>query len=74
MKGNDEIEWNESTGMEMEKSVIELVERKNGMVFNGNEWIENMDVKENEKQRRVMMRVTELKKDGKEDGIMNRSV
>ena len=41
--------------------LIEVVERKNGMVFNGNEWIENMDVKENEKQRCVMMRVTELK-------------
>ena len=42
--------------------------------MDGNEWIENIDAIENEKQRCVVMRVMELKKDGKEDGIMNRSV
>ena len=31
--------------------VIEVVERKNGMGMDGNEWIENMDANENEKQR-----------------------
>ena len=29
-------------------SVIEVVERKNGMTFNGNEWIENIDAIRNE--------------------------
>ena len=42
-------------------SVIEVVERKNGIVFNENEWIENIDVNGNEKQRCVMMRVMEVK-------------
>ena len=32
-------------------SVIEVVERKNGIVFNENIWIENIDVNGNEKQR-----------------------
>ena len=50
MKGNDEIEWNESTGMEMEKSVIELVERKNAMGMDGNEWIQSIDANRHEKQ------------------------
>ena len=31
-------------------SVIEVVERKNGMGMDGNEWIENIDAKANEKQ------------------------
>ena len=31
-------------------SVIEVVERKNGMGIDRNEWIENMDANENEKQ------------------------
>ena len=42
-------------------SVIEVVDRKNEMVINENEWIENIDVNENEKQRCVMMRVMEVK-------------
>ena len=42
-------------------SVIEVVERKNGMVMDGNECIENIDANINEKQRCVMMRVMELK-------------
>ena len=38
MKGNDEIEWNESIGMKMDRvSVIEVVQRKNGMGLDGNE-------------------------------------
>ena len=49
--GNDEMEWNKSTGMELDKSVIEVDERNDGMVIDGNEWIENMDANENEKQR-----------------------
>ena len=49
MKGNDEIEWNESIGMEMEKSVIELVERKNGMEIDVKEWIESMETNYNKK-------------------------
>ena len=29
---------------------MEVVERKNGMGMDGNEWIENIDANENEKQ------------------------
>ena len=43
MNENDEIEWNESIGMKMEKSVIEVIDRKNGMRMDENEWIENME-------------------------------
>ena len=50
------VEWNSKR-----VSVIEVVERKNGMAFNGNEWIENMDANENEKQGCVVMRVMEVK-------------
>ena len=42
-------------------SVIKVVERKNKMGMDRNEWIENMDANENEKQRCVVMRVMELK-------------
>ena len=42
--------------------------------MNRNEWIENMDANENEKQRRVVMRVMEMKKDAKEVRMMNRRV
>ena len=48
------IKWNRMRVLEwkwIRVSVIEVVERKNGMAFNGNEWIENMDAIENEKQR-----------------------
>ena len=31
--------------------LIEVVERKNGMGMDRNEWIENIDANENEKQR-----------------------
>ena len=32
-------------------SVIEVVDRKNEIRMDGNEWIENIDANENEKQR-----------------------
>ena len=50
------LEWNW-----IRVSVIEVVERKNGMVMDGNECIENINANENEKQRCVMMRVMEVK-------------
>ena len=55
-------------------SVIEVAERKNYMGMDGNKWIENKDANRNEKQRCVVMRVMEVKWDGKEDGIMYRRV
>ena len=61
MNENDEMVWNGSVGMVMDKSVIEVIERKNGMGMDGIEWIENMDANENEKQRCVVMRVIEVK-------------
>ena len=65
MNENDEMVWNGSVGMVMDKSVIEVIERKNGMGMDGIEWIENMDANGNEKQRCVVMRVIEVKQDGK---------
>ena len=56
MNGNDGMEWKWKR-----VSVIEVVDRKNGMVVDGNEWKENMDAIENEKQRCVVMRVMEVK-------------
>ena len=41
-------------------SVMEVVERKNGMGMDGNELIENIDANENEKQICVVMRVMEI--------------
>ena len=62
MNGNDEMEWNERIGMEMERvSVIEVGERKKRMGMDENEWIQNIDANENEKQGCVVMRVMELK-------------
>ena len=62
-------------GMELDKSEItEVVDRKNGMGMDAYEWIENIDAIRNENQERVVMRVMEMKWDGKEDGIINRSV
>ena len=58
------MKWNGMRGLEWKwigVSVIEVVERKNGMVMDGNECIENIDANRNEKQRRVVMRVMELK-------------
>ena len=71
------IKWDGMRGMEwkwIRVSVFEVVDRKNGMAFNGNECIENIDANENEKKRCVVMRVMQLKWDGKENGIMNRRV
>ena len=42
-------------------SVMEVVDRKNGMGMDGHECIENIDTNENEKQGCVVMRVMELK-------------
>ena len=58
------MQWNGMRGMEwkwIRVSVIEVVERKNGMGMDGNEWIENIDANRNEKQRCVVMRGMELK-------------
>ena len=41
--------------------MIEVAERKNGMVMDGNECIYNIDANENGKPRCVVMRVMELK-------------
>ena len=50
------VEWNW-----IRVSVIEVVERKNGVEMDGNEWIENINVNENEKQICVVMKVMEVK-------------
>ena len=42
-------------------SVIGVVDWKNGMEMDRNEWIENIDANEKEKQSCVVMRVMELK-------------
>ena len=58
------MEWNDMGGWEwkwIRVSVIEVVDKKNGMVMDGNECIENIDANRNEKQRCVVMRVMELK-------------
>ena len=47
------MKWNGKSGVEWKwkgMSVIEVDERKNGTVMNGNEWIENIDANGNEKQ------------------------
>ena len=58
------MEWNGIRVLEwnwIRVSVIEVIERKNGMGMDGIEWIENMDANGNEKQRCVVMRVIEVK-------------
>ena len=48
------MKWNGMRGLEwkwIRVSEIDMVERKNGMGMDENEWIENMDANENEKQR-----------------------
>ena len=47
------MKWNGMIGLEwkwIRVSMIEVVERKNGMGMDGNEWIQNIDANENEKQ------------------------
>ena len=54
------MKWNGMRGLEWEwkrVSVIEVTERKNGVVIDGNEWIESIDANRHEKQRCVVMRV-----------------
>ena len=58
------MKWNRMRVLEwkwIRVSVIEVTERKNGIGMDGNEWIENIDVNENEKQICVVMRVMEVK-------------
>ena len=58
------MKWNGMRGLEwnwIRVSVIEVVDRKNGMGIDRNEWIENIDANGNEKQRSVVMRVMEVK-------------
>ena len=58
------MKWNGMRGLEwkwIRVSVMEVVERKNGMGMDGNEWIENIDANENEKQICVVMKVMEVK-------------
>ena len=48
------MQWNGMRGLEwkwIRVIVIEVVERKNGMVMDGNKWIENIDANGNEKPR-----------------------
>ena len=47
------MKWNGMRGLVwkwIRVRLIEVVERKNGMGMDGNEWIENIDANENEKQ------------------------
>ena len=55
-------------------SEIEVAERKIRMGMDGNGWIENIDANRNEKQGCMVMRVMEVKWEGKEYGIMNKRV
>ena len=58
------MKWNGMRGLEwkwIRVSVIEVIDRKNEMGMDRNEWIENIDANENEKKRCVVMRVMELK-------------
>ena len=71
------MKWNGMRVLEwkwIRVSVMEVVERKNGMGMDGNEWIENIDANENEKQICVVMKVMELKEKEKKYGIMNSKV
>ena len=71
------MKWNGMRGLEwkwIRVIVKEVVERKNGMEMDGNEWIQNIGANDNENKERVVMRVMELKQEGKEDGIMNKRV
>ena len=47
------MKWNRMRGLEwkwIRVSVMEVVERKNEMGMDGNEWIQIIDANENEKQ------------------------
>ena len=68
------MKWNGMRGLQwkwIRVIVKEVVERKNGIGMDGNEWIQNIGANDNENKERVVMRVMELKQEGKEDGIMN---
>lgn len=71
------MKWNGMGVLEWKwlgESVSEVAESKNGMGMDGNECRQNIDANENEKQGCVVMRVMELKQDGKESGIMKQRV
>ena len=58
------MKWNGMRGMKwnwIRVNVNEVVERKNGMGMDENEWIENIDAKANKKQRCVVMTVMDVK-------------
>ena len=55
-------------------SVIEVDERKNEMGIDGNEWSWNNDANRHGNEEQAVMRVMDVKQNGKEDGIMNKSV
>ena len=58
------MKWNGMRALErkwIRESVIEVIDRKNGMRMDGNEWIENTDANGIEKQGCVVMRVMEVK-------------
>ena len=62
MNENDEMGWNESIGMEMDRSECDWSGWEEAWNGNGwNEWIENIDANGNEKQEWVVMKVMELK-------------
>ena len=71
------MKWNGMRVLEWKWKIvseIEVTERNNEMGMDANEWIENIDAYRNEKQRRVVMRVMEVKEDAKEVRMMNRRV
>ena len=60
------MKWNGMRGLEwkwIRVSVIEVVEGKNGMGMDGYDCIQNIDANRIEKQRRVVMKVMELKQE-----------
>ena len=59
MNGNDEMEWDESIGMEMDKTECDGSGWEEE--WDGNECIKNMDDNRNEQQRSVVMRVMDVK-------------
>ena len=62
MDWKDEMKWNESSRMELDKSECDWSGwEEEGVEMDGNECIENINANENEKQRWVVMRVMELK-------------
>ena len=59
MNGNDEMEWNESIGMEMDKTECDGSGWEEE--WDGNECIKNKNANGSEKQGWVVMRVMDVK-------------